>query len=106
MFARNVSMHLKPNTLAEFSRTMENEILPLLRKQKGFRDEITFAIPGGKDVVAISLWDEKQNAEAYSTSAYPEVLRTLSKVVEGNPEVRTFDVTSSTLHKIAVPAVA
>ena len=41
MFARHVSMHLKPNSVGEFSRTMEKEIIPLLRKQKGFQDEIT-----------------------------------------------------------------
>ena len=29
MFARHVSMHLKPNTRAEFTQTIENEILPL-----------------------------------------------------------------------------
>jgi hypothetical protein len=33
MFARHVSMHLKPNTRAEFTQTIENEILPLLKKQ-------------------------------------------------------------------------
>jgi len=60
MFARNVSIHLKPNTLSDYTRTFEKDILPLLRKQNGFKDEITFAGAGGVDVTAISLW-EKQN---------------------------------------------
>ena len=47
MFARHVSMHLKPNTRAEFTQTLEKEIIPLLRKQKGFQDEITLVAPGG-----------------------------------------------------------
>ena len=104
MFVRNVSINLKPNTLTEFTRTMEKEIIPLLRKQKGFRDEITFAIPGGREVLAISLWDEKENAEAYNTSAYPKVLSTLNNVLEGTPQVKVLEVNSSTCHKIAVPA--
>jgi hypothetical protein len=29
-------MQLKPNNVKEFTRTIENEIIPLLRKQKGF----------------------------------------------------------------------
>jgi hypothetical protein len=29
----------------------------MLRKQRGFLDEIAFAVPGELDVVAISLWD-------------------------------------------------
>jgi hypothetical protein len=48
MFARHVSMILKPNSLAEFTRTIENEIIPLLRKQKAFKDEITLVVGGGR----------------------------------------------------------
>jgi hypothetical protein len=35
---------------------MENEIVPWLRKQKGFLDAITLAVPGGREVAAISFW--------------------------------------------------
>ena len=49
MFVRNVSINLKPNTLTEFMRTMEKEVIPLLRKQKGFQDEITLSVPGAAD---------------------------------------------------------
>jgi heme-degrading monooxygenase HmoA len=106
MIARNVSMYLKPNTLTEFTRTFDGEILPLLRKQRGFRDEITFALAGGREVLATSFWDEKENAEAYNTSAYPQVLKTLGKVLDGTPNVKVLEVISSTCHKIAVHATA
>jgi len=101
MFSRNVSIQLKPNSVAEFTRTLDQEIIPLLRKQKGFQDEITFVAPGGTKAVAISLWDQKENAEAYSRATYPQVLRALAKVVEGTPEVETYEVSNSTFHKIA-----
>ena len=106
MFVRNVSMRLKPNTLNEFTRTLESEIVPLLRKQKGFRDEITAVVSSEREVVAISFWDEKENAEAYNTSAYPQVLASLSKVLEGTPHVRTLEVVNSTFHMIAARAAA
>src|SRR5579864_556590 len=106
MFARNVSMHLKPNTLSDYTRTFEKDILPLLRKQKGFKDEITFAGPGGIDVTAISLWENKADAEVYNTNAYPQVLKTMARFIEGTPKVQTSDVVTSTLHKIAVHAAA
>ena len=107
MFARHVSMHLKPNTRAEFTQTIEKEIIPLLRKQQGFQDEITFHAPGaGTEVVAISLWEQKENAEAYHRGAYQEVLKTLAKVVDGTPEVRNFDVGTSTFRKIAARVAA
>ena len=101
MFARNVSLHLKPNSAGELTQTIEKEILPLLRKEKGFQDEITFVVPGGTKAVAISLWDHKENAEAYNRATYPQVLRALAKVVEGTPEVETYEVSNSTFHKIA-----
>jgi len=99
-------MHLKPNSVAEFTRTLEKEIIPLLRKQKGFQDEITLVAPGGSEAVGISLWEEKENAEAYNRGIYPEVLKALAKVVEGTPQVQTYEVSNSTFHKIAVPVAA
>ena len=104
MFARSVHLHLKPNRVAEFARTIEKEIIPLLRKQKGFQDEITFVVPGGNEAVAVSLWDQKEDAEAYNRGTYPEVLRGLAKVVEGTPQVQTYEVSNSTFHKIAARA--
>jgi len=106
MFARNVSLHLKPNSVAEFTRTIEKEIIPLLRKQKGFQDEIMFVASSGLEAVGISLWEEKENAEAYNRGTYPEVLKSLAKVVEGTPRVQTYEVSNSTFHKIAVPVAA
>ncbi|MGD0135334.1 MAG: hypothetical protein ABSE57_25085 [Bryobacteraceae bacterium] len=106
MFARSVSIRLKPNSVAELNRLIDSEALPLLRKQKGFQDEITFVAPNGVDVVAISLWHEKENADAYSRDAYPGLLKTLGKVVEGTPQIHTYEVASSTFHKIAAHVTA
>ena len=101
MFARNVSIHLKSDMLSDYTRTFEKDVLPLLRKQNGFKDEITFAGAGGVDVTAISLWENKADAEAYNTNTYPQVLKTLAKVIDGTPKVQTGEVVNSTFHKIA-----
>jgi heme-degrading monooxygenase HmoA len=101
MFTRHVTIKLKANSAAEFTRVIENEIIPLLRKQKGFRDEITFVVPERSEAVALSFWDTKEDAEAYNRTGYQEVLKTLSKVVEGDPKIETYEVANSTFHKIA-----
>ncbi len=101
MIARNVTMRLKANSIPEFTQTLEKEVIPLLRKQQGFQDEITFVIPGKEEVVGISLWDKKEHAEAYSRDNYPAVLKALAKVLEGVPQVQTWEVANSTSHKIA-----
>ena len=103
MFARSVSIRLKPNGLAEFSRVIENETLPLLRTQRGFQDEITFFIPGGSEAVEISLWDRKEDADAYGRRSSPRLRKALENVIEGDSEVRTYAVSNSTFHKIAAP---
>jgi len=104
MFTRFVSMKLKSNVTPEFNRVIENEILPLLRKQPGFRDEITFVAPERSEAVAISFWETKENCENYNRTGYPEVLKIVSKFVEGTSKVETFELTSSTLHKLAAKA--
>ena len=106
MFARNVSIHLKSNMLSDYTRTFEKDVLPLLRRQNGFKDEITFAGAGGVDVTAISLWENKADADTYNTNTYPQVLKTMERFIDGTPKVHTSDVVSSTCHKIAVHAAA
>src|SRR5450631_824301 len=102
MFARSVTFHLKSNMLSDYNRTLENEILPLLRKQKGFKEEITLSNPGNQEAVAISLWDSKAHADAYNTTTYPEVLRTFARMIDGTPKVQTFDAVTSTFHNSLV----
>ena len=102
MYARTVRMELKPNSVAEFTRLLETDVIPALRKQHGFKDEIAFVPTDGKEAVAISLWEEKENADIYNRVTYPEVLRTLAKVIVGTPQVQTLEVTNSTFHKTAV----
>ena len=101
MFARIVSIRLKPNMTTEFAQTIEKKILPLVRKQKGFRDEVTFIAPDGMEAVGISFWDTREQAEAYNSSMYPDVLKELNRVVDGTPVVKSYDVANSTPHNIA-----
>ena len=104
MFARSVSIHVKSSMLSDYTRTFENEILPLLRKQKGFKDEITLSNPGNPEVIAISLWDNKASADTYNNQVYPEVLKKFSNMLDGTPKVNTYEAVISTIHKTAAAA--
>ena len=101
MFTRIVSMQVKPSVRSEFIEVFENQIIPTLRKQQGFKDELLFVSPSGPEVVAISLWESKENAESYNRAIYPEVLKTMAKFVELTPKVVTYDLAYSSFHKIA-----
>jgi len=76
-------------------------VLPVLRKQTGFKDELTFVTQDGKQAIAISLWDRKENADAYGRDTYAGVLKSMDKVVEGTPQVQSYEVSNSTFHKIS-----
>src|SRR5437870_7804793 len=102
MFARKVSMHLKPNSVAEFTQRLDKEIIPLLRKQKGFQDEITFVGPSGTQAFGISLWDRAENAEAYNRGTYPEVTKILARCTKEPPQFETKKVSTRRSQRTAL----
>jgi hypothetical protein len=101
MFARTVTVRLKANMKADFQKTLENEIVPVLRKRQGFQDELTLISAEGDEAIGISLWDSKQNAESYQREAYAEVQKILAKVTDGTPQVKTYEVPYTTLTRTA-----
>jgi heme-degrading monooxygenase HmoA len=105
MFARKVSMQLKANAAAEFKRKIESEVIPELRIQQGFLDEITFLYPNGREVHVFSLWETAEDAEAYQRRAYPTLAKGMASLIEGVPRIQTYEVLNSTIHKIAAAAV-
>ena len=100
MFARKVCLKLRPGRAVAYSRMLDSEIIPILREQKGFCDEISFVSGERNEAVAISLWDAADSAEAYHRQTYPSVLQALEGVLDGEPQVNTFAVSNSTIHKI------
>jgi hypothetical protein len=101
MFVRKVSMRLKSEGAAQFTRKMEDEIIPLLRKQKGFLDEMTLIAQGGKEVYAYSFWETSADAEKYDKNEFARVTGMLANVIEGALRLHTYMVANSTFHKLA-----
>jgi heme-degrading monooxygenase HmoA len=101
MFVRKISMRLKPDAAPEFIRKMEEEIIPLLRKQAGFLDEMTLLAQSGKEVYAYSFWESSTDAENYDKTEFARITAMLSGVIEGVLRVHTYMVANSTFHKMA-----
>jgi len=98
MFVRNVSMNVKPNSIESFSNSFQTQILPLLRKQPGFCDAFAYVNDSGTHITGISMWESKEQADAFHATGYAEVLKNLVAVIDGTPKVRTSSVISSTMH--------
>lgn len=88
-FARNVQFQIKNGKEQEFAGLFEKEVLPLLRQQDGFQEEMTMVNPKG--AYAISFWTDRASAETYNKATYPGVLAKLSPVIEGTPTVETYE---------------
>jgi hypothetical protein len=93
-FARNVCFTVRKGNLEEFNRLLTTEILPLVKKEKGFRQDRT--VLNGNIGMSTSVWDERTCADDYNTKTYPEVLQKLKRVLEGAPRVDTYDTIITT----------
>ena len=92
-FARNVHFQIKSGKETELNNLFEKEVVPMLRRQNGFQEEVTLVNPKGAHF--ISLWDSRKNAETYETATYPQVLAKLTPFIEGTPRVETYETASS-----------
>jgi quinol monooxygenase YgiN len=92
-FARNVHFQIKNGKETEFNTLFEKEVVPMLRKQDGFQEEVTMVNPKGAHF--ISLWDNRKNAETYETATYPRILEKLKVFLDGTPKVETYETVSS-----------
>ena len=100
MYARLVTTHLKPGKFELATRKFEEKIIPMLKTQKGFRDEVSFFDKEKNESLAISFWDAEADLRVYEKEAYPEMVKVLSDTFEGTPEVRRFEVANATFYKI------
>jgi quinol monooxygenase YgiN len=94
-YARNVQFQVKNGKETELNNLFEKEVLPMLRKQEGFQEEVTLVNPKGAHF--ISLWDSRSHAETYQTATYPQVLAKLTPVIDGTPKVETYETASTYL---------
>jgi heme-degrading monooxygenase HmoA len=99
MYARLDNIKLKKDAAEEFAKIFETQVIPILSKQEGFRHALNLVTRDRTEVTGISFWTKRQNAENYNNTDYAEVLKSLSNVIDGTPEVKNFIVASSTLRK-------
>ena len=107
MFTRVVELTSKPGKNRQLADTIDEKVLPILKKQKGFVDETVFVSDKEDNrVLAQSFWNTKEDAEQYHREQYPKVRETLQHLLEVEPVIRTFDVHTSTTHRIAAGKAA
>src|ERR1700745_2776942 len=107
MFTRVVEMTSKPGKSQELANTINDKAVPILKKQRGFVDEIVLVSSGKPDqVLALSFWNKREDAEEYQREQYQRIHDTVRDLLETEPEIQTFDVYTSITHKIAASKAA
>src|SRR4029077_12208488 len=107
MFTRIVELTAKPGKNKQLAETIDEKVLPILKKQKGFVDETVFVSDKEDNrVLAQGFWNTKEDAEQYHRAEYQKVHETIQPLLEPEPVIRTFNAHSSPSHKIAASKAA
>lgn len=105
MFIHQVTLKLKDNSAPGFTTIVEKNVLPLLNKQSGFRDAVTFVSTDRSEAICYTFWNTNEEAEVYNKAGNLEVLKALTNITEGTPQIQDFSLSNSTFHKVDVMRV-
>jgi heme-degrading monooxygenase HmoA len=101
MFSRAVAVLTKHGKARELTRTIHDKIIPILKSQPGFVDEILLVSDTESDqILSLSFWKSQQDAERYSREQFPRINELISHLVESAPVPKTFNVDTFTSHNI------
>jgi len=100
MYVRQVTAHFKPEKFDMLNKKFEEDVIPMLKKQAGFRDELSIFDRNKDEAITMSFWDTKQAAEKYAREVYPVVHKKMEETFEDTPSIRAFEVANSTWYDI------
>jgi len=107
MFTRVVEVTAKSGKARELATLINDKVVPILKKQTGFVDEtVLVSDPEPNRVLSLSFWNTKEDAERYQQEQYPAIHGMIRHLLETEPQVRAFNVDSSTTHKVAAGKAA
>jgi quinol monooxygenase YgiN len=107
MFTRVVELTTKSGKSKELANNIDEKIVPTLKKQRGFVDEMVLVSDGEPNrILSVSFWNSREDAEQYHRDQYPKIRESVQHLLQGEPAVRTFEVHTSTTHKIAAGRAA
>jgi quinol monooxygenase YgiN len=86
--ARSVRFDIATDKTEQFHTLFKNEVLPLLKKQDGFKNELLLVENG--HVLAISVWNNADAAKKYETTTYAQVDKALRPIMAGKPTVENY----------------
>src|SRR3989475_13250212 len=107
MFTRVVEVTSEAGKAKELENPSNEKVVPMLKKQRGFGDEtVLVSDTEPTRVLGLSFWNSKEDAERYHQEQYPKIHEMMKHLLETEPNIRTFDVHTSTTHRIVAGKAA
>src|SRR6266566_4647023 len=107
MFTRVVELISESGKAKELANTINEKVVPILKKQRGFVDEtVLISDTEPTRILGLSFWNNKEDAERYHQEQYPKIHEMMKHLLETEPNIRTFDVHTSTTHRIVAGKAA
>ena len=94
MYTHRARIKLKPDSFIEFSRKIQSEILPVLRRQKGFCKSNVSTDRQCTSSTEDTYWRTKEDAENYEKTGFLTILKMLSGIAVGEPVTSIFEYSS------------
>ncbi len=105
MIARRFEVNLRPERSNEFRNLYENEILPIIRRQPGFLDELALVTETNTSrYIVITLWKTKTDVENYQKREFQRVLEMLKPFLAGTPTMEYLTVEHTSFRKVETVA--
>ena len=101
MFTRVVRLTCKSGQAKQACKSINDKVLPILKKQQGFLDEIVrVSTTDPNHILVESFWDSREDAEHYNRDQFPKIREIMQDVLTSPPVVETYDVDTSSVHRI------
>ena len=92
MFVRLISVNFLQGKLEEAKRIYHDELVPVVRQQKGNLDcRLLEPVDPADDYLSMTVWETRDDAYAYHTSGvYKDLIDKIQALYSKNPELKVY----------------
>ena len=92
MFVRLISVNFLQGKLEEAKRIYHDELVPVVRQQKGNLDcRLLEPVDPADDYISMTVWETREDVYAYQTSGvYKDLIDKIQALYSKNPELKVY----------------
>jgi heme-degrading monooxygenase HmoA len=100
MFSRIVNFTVNPAKAEEFRTALNDQLVPRIREQRGFVDNIESFDTKSGQFCCVTLWKSATDVENYEQGFFKEIASRLQPFLQSSPTAQTLPVEYSSAHNI------